>query len=524
MVGDGGGGGDGGAAGGERGPPRRRAAARAAHELIAAAAEEARGAERKPKRPKRRRKGTAMPSAVHYVGYVEDEETPEMIMKKFEALEAVKAAAAEKAAARRADAALLHGDVGGGARAGAGAGSGGNGRADLGNGGGSAGEAGAEGGVASRVADGAGPAPPSPLDEGLRDEHLVEVFKQTSMFSVKTAQLGGAFFEGGFTAVDGEQFLDLEFDDLVDEDEDEDFWGEGEGKQRKGRKRAGGAGRKATRPRAERPAAQQKKRFINFYNRDTGAFVRRHVKVVNPNAVRQFVVPAPPLSLGIGRRVKPFAPPAEVPPAGAEGTPIVVPSVVECVRGEVFKGSGAEPGEERPLPQAPRKFIGVLVSPGWEGPAGSGRASRVEPLRQLQLSKLCPDGFIFIWVQKTDIMAVMSTMYEQGFQYVENLTWVQLGVGNDVARAPSDYLCRSHATLFFFRHATRGRDIELRHQRSPDVTIDGVLSRSGRLPLPGESYEAIETLLPGGLGHFLELWAPQETPRVGWTRVLERLK
>ena len=33
---------------------------------------------------------TAAPSAVHYVGYVEDEETPEMIMKKFEELEKVR--------------------------------------------------------------------------------------------------------------------------------------------------------------------------------------------------------------------------------------------------------------------------------------------------------------------------------------------------------------------------------------------------------------------------------------------------
>jgi hypothetical protein len=30
-----------------------------------------------------------MPSAVHYVGYVEEDETPEMIMKKFEELERV---------------------------------------------------------------------------------------------------------------------------------------------------------------------------------------------------------------------------------------------------------------------------------------------------------------------------------------------------------------------------------------------------------------------------------------------------
>jgi hypothetical protein len=35
---------------------------------------------------------TAVPDATHYVGYVEDEETPEMIMRKFEEMERIKAA------------------------------------------------------------------------------------------------------------------------------------------------------------------------------------------------------------------------------------------------------------------------------------------------------------------------------------------------------------------------------------------------------------------------------------------------
>ena len=47
-------------------------------------------------RPKRRcssrTKAAAAPSAVHYVGYVEEDETPEAIMKKFEELDRVKAA------------------------------------------------------------------------------------------------------------------------------------------------------------------------------------------------------------------------------------------------------------------------------------------------------------------------------------------------------------------------------------------------------------------------------------------------
>lgn len=40
------------------------------------------------------RTGT-IPSAVHYVGYVEDDETPEMIMRKFEELERIRQATAD---------------------------------------------------------------------------------------------------------------------------------------------------------------------------------------------------------------------------------------------------------------------------------------------------------------------------------------------------------------------------------------------------------------------------------------------
>lgn len=46
-------------------------------------------------RPKRRTvlRKSALPDATHYVGYVEDDETPEMIMRKFEEMERIKAAA-----------------------------------------------------------------------------------------------------------------------------------------------------------------------------------------------------------------------------------------------------------------------------------------------------------------------------------------------------------------------------------------------------------------------------------------------
>jgi hypothetical protein len=53
-----------------------------------------RGKRRCPGRRAAQAKSGAIPSAVHYVGYVEDDETPDMIMRKFEELERIKASAA----------------------------------------------------------------------------------------------------------------------------------------------------------------------------------------------------------------------------------------------------------------------------------------------------------------------------------------------------------------------------------------------------------------------------------------------
>lgn len=130
-----------------------------------------------------------------------------------------------------------------------------------------------------------------------------------------------------------------------------------------------------------------------------------------------------------------------------------------------------------------------------------------------------------------------------------------------------------------------GKDIELRHQRNPDVTFDCLVSADGAQPagswqyrfvplplacllgshchpelvpadftccfcmrivllgtsprstprpsclpasaavarrsVPDETFAAIETLLPTGKGKFLELWAPKGVRRPGWSHVVE---
>lgn len=152
-----------------------------------------------------------------------------------------------------------------------------------------------------------------------------------------------------------------------------------------------------------------------------------------------------------------------------------------------------------------------------------------------------------------------------GYVYVENLTWVLLAPTNKARAAwarsppaphvsapaqmlagPTAHIGRSHRTLLIFRRDVRthpkGKEIELRHQRSPDVDVSIVRTGKGatrlrawavntadsppdgRIISPEAAYIAIETLLPGAYtpgqpGRFLELWGHTEVRRPGWTHV-----
>ena len=99
----------------------------------------------------RRKINDKTPSAVHYVGYVEDDETPESIARKFEELERI------QAAGRLSGTPPAEGP----------------GAATPDSGAGSVLDAGAP-----------SPDPASAPAEELTDEQLMEVFKQTSVFTV----------------------------------------------------------------------------------------------------------------------------------------------------------------------------------------------------------------------------------------------------------------------------------------------------------------------------------------------------
>jgi hypothetical protein len=82
------------------------------------------------------------------------------------------------------------------------------------------------------------------------------------------------------------------------------------------------------------------------------------------------------------------------------------------------------------------------------------------------------------------------------------------------------------------RQYPKAKEVELRHQRSADVTLDVVqTTASGRRAIPPHVYKAMETLLPEALkvgykGRLLELWSEPGPAgrRAGWTVVSDEPK
>ncbi|KAG1673975.1 hypothetical protein FOA52_015731 [Chlamydomonas sp. UWO 241] len=355
--------------------------------------------------------------------------------------------------------------------------------------------------------------------------------------------------------------------------------GEGGGRGAGGRQDRGDgraqAARAARAPKSDRPvkshssSRQQHTRHQVFTHRSssssiaTHALIRRRIRVRGPGEVLQLRIPPHPLPLAWGRSVAPYDPRACPPPplpwmacarvaAGLRGP------VGDCAdSGAHAAGEGgvgvagssggqqtdADEGEDVVHVAMPalskqtlsRTYQAVLINSGWGGcdlePCGSGggnggdaSASSSALLRQLSalpLSRICPTGFVFVWTPKQLLHPVTKQMYEWGYQYVENLTWVWTHPNNSILCEASAYAKRSHLSLLIFRMAGQGKDIELKHQRNPDVVFDCVRAAQARdWEVPPEVFNTIETMLPTGRGQFLELFAARDAARPGWTHVV----
>ena len=408
-------------------------------------------------------RGNTAPSSAHYVGYVQDDETPEMIMKKFEEMERIRQQA--RAGAENGDEAK-------------------------------------ETTASAEEGD----------EEGLDEEQLKELFRNTSTFTVKEAMFETSELFGTIGDLDEAMYFSDDDGEMQDE-----FWEALTGRKRKGKKSRGGP-RIPRAPKAPREPKAAASHMITAYNSDQGLFLRKK-KFIDPAEPYIIKVPPHPIPVSWGRVIEPYVPKSER-LAKLEATP-------DCFHWQTnIKSLKYE--------ELGNDFLGVLMNPPWDIEDSPDRGDvTLEDIAKIPLEKLTPLGFIFIWVEKENLSKVCDIMDQKNFVYVENLTWVQLEPNNTIVQSAARYLGRSHRTMLIFRRDVRdkrfiaGKKIELRHQRNSDVTLDIVqTTATGRRAIPEHVYKSIETLLPtayepGTPGKLLELWAEPGARRAGWTSVAD---
>ena len=443
-----------------------------------------RAASRAAERTLQKAAGTNLvPSAMHYVGYVEEDETPEMIMAKFAHLEQIqkeqeeakKTAAEAKAAAKAAAA--------------------------------------ADGEDGDVVMDDDHDKENGDEKPDFDEEMLLKVFKQTSNFSLKSAIKDDLY--GDDHMLDRLEGNAVGFYDSDNEGGADEFWSEILGAAKK--KRRVGGPRVPREPRAPKP---QKSHMITAYNSDNQMLMRKK-KVIDPREPNILKLPAHPIPESWGKVIRPYRPPSEI-----EAEKLALPDCEQHVM-DIAKNC-------EKLTELGTNFLAVHANPPWAIDDSPDKGSiTVEMVAKIPFHKLAPYGFVFMWVEKENLSAVCDAMMDQNFVYVENMTWVQMTPNNTVAGAAARYLRRSHRTMLMFRRDVRkypeAKEVELRHQRTADVTLDVLqTSSTGRRVVPQHVYKAMETLLPeaykaGYKGRLLELWSEPgaEARRSGWTLVAD---
>jgi len=348
-------------------------------------------------------------------------------------------------------------------------------------------------------------------EEGLDEEQLKEVFRNTSTFTVKEAMFETNELFGSIGDTDDVMY----FSD--DEELEDGFWEALTGMKRKGKKSSRGA-RMPRVPRAPSAPKAPQSHMITAYNSDQGLFLRKK-KFIDPAEPCIIKMPNHPIPVSWGRVIEPYVPKA-VRMAQLQAIPdcVHIQTKIKNMQYEKLRND----------------YLGVLLNPPWNIEDSPDRGDvMLEDIEKIPLEKLTPLGFIFIWVEKENLSEVCDIMDRKTFVYVENLTWVQLKPNNTIVQSAARYLGRSHRTLLIFRRDVRdkrfteGKKIELRHQRNSDVTLDIVqTTATGRRAIPEHVYKSIETLLPtayepGTPGKLLELWAEPGARRAGWTSIAD---
>ncbi|KAG1170992.1 hypothetical protein G6F70_003730 [Rhizopus microsporus] len=423
-------------------------------------------------RPKRKRRQTPKTkvSAAHYVGYVEDGESVEAIMKKFEELERIE----KEFSAMKVD------------------------------------------------------NPSEDEQKNLTEEQLEEIFKRTSAFTVKSTTIDRDTIED----LDALDLWEIEYKDgdtneFYEEDEyhyvDESFWDEefGEKPARKGKqirslreqKPLVAKGRGVDR---ESIIAKYKIMQVQVQDRNGNYFtIKKRVSNVDPSLPTYVKIPPRPIPMSWAHSIKSISKcPKEI--VGSryyEVDSIVSTDLTQY--GTDFNAVYMDP---------------PFLLPGEEPVAGK---ITIDDFSALNVADIVKTGFLFIWLEKEWIQKVVTITAKWGFKYVENFCWIKKDVNNQIHKSPYRYFNKSKLSLLIFRKEGDIELRHQRNPDCVFDFIRPKLPDEISEKKPPFMYKVIETLLPTANYHIennpngerlLELWAKKGQRRQGWTAVVEKLK
>ncbi|KAI8642199.1 MT-A70-domain-containing protein [Parasitella parasitica] len=349
-------------------------------------------------------------------------------------------------------------------------------------------------------------------DSQLTQAQLEEVFRCTSAFTIKRASLNSEHMN----AMDLVQvkYRSDSVDESIEEDEYYDLtddFGDLDDGDEKYNKRSSKTSRKKGLQQNDRQIVLSKQKILGLQTKDLGRkpiAVKKRVCDVDPSLPTYVKIPSRPIKVSWAHSIKPLSlntPPTEF--RYYEIDHLVSQDLAQY--GSQFQGIYMDP----PLRMAGETSMRGKVD--------------IEDFAKMNIPKIIEAGFLFIWLEKEWEHKVIGIARDWGFKYVENYCWIKKNINNTIYKDASNYFCKSKLNLLIFKkeHDKRNK-VEIRHQRNADCVFDFVrplgLSQLTETK-PAHVYNVIETLLPASVqdSKLLELWARKNTQRQGWTTIVD---
>ncbi|KAJ3396407.1 hypothetical protein HDU92_003029 [Lobulomyces angularis] len=314
------------------------------------------------------------------------------------------------------------------------------------------------------------------MDVDLNQSDLEEIFKRTSSFTVKSANL------------ESEEQI-FEFMDFNEEEEndyqivDDDFWDQEFGIKFKNSKSNG-----SNKGNFDKQGLINRYKLLSVQMKDKNGnifLMKKKVIAIDPSLPTYVKIPANPISRSWVKHIlNGFDACLDVDKSRYFECSNLLSSSLKYKIGNNFQVILMDP----PLVESEKDilFDGQLT---------------VEQFGTLDVNALMEIGFLFIWTEKEFIPNILQFGKKWGFRYIENFCWIKKKLNNKIDSRHSNYFNKSKTTCLIFR--SEDGDIDIRHQRSPDCEFDFIKPKSttgGILELTEEKprfmYEVIETLLP----------------------------